>query len=69
MRTVAENLRKELQGHRQNNFSEKFYEVVRIWGGKQVANFVASNLCGPSNAAMKRTGENCIDTGKKTWTL
>ena len=55
MRTVAENLRKKSKGQRQSDFSEKFYEVVRIWGGKRVANFIASNLCGPSSSAQKRT--------------
>ena len=60
MRTVAENLKRDSHGHRQSSFSEKVYEVVRIWGGKLVADFVAPNLCGPSNSAQKRTRKNNI---------
>ena len=55
MKTIADNMRKESKGHRQDHFTEKFYEVLRIWGGKRLSNFVANNLLGPSESAQKRT--------------
>ena len=58
---IADNMRKESNGRRQNTFSEKFYKVLRIWGGKRLSNFVAGNLFGPSDSAQKRTRQKQIN--------
>lgn len=55
MANMAKNMNKSSRGHRYDSFSEKFYEVIRIWGGKRLVNFVAKNLCGPSESTERRT--------------
>ena len=47
LRTVARNLNVSKFAHRYHSSLQMFYEVILLWGGPRLAQFVAMNLAGP----------------------
>lgn len=47
LESVANNLHVKKQGKRYKSSLQMFFEIILIWGGPRIANFVALNLFGP----------------------
>lgn len=57
--TISNNLTVKPKGKRYDNFTNQFYEVLKIYGGPKIAKFVSANLEGPSGGKMKSLSRNC----------
>ena len=54
MHNLASNIQKKPKWKCYDEHTRAFYEVLKIWGGWRIANFVSKALDGPGEASIKR---------------
>lgn len=60
LQDVAQNLVRTRQGNRFKDTSKATFEIVKMWGGPRLHEFLGKNLGGPSISTTKRAGRKVV---------
>ena len=60
LQDIAQNLVRTRQGKRFKETSKAIFEIVKMWGGPRLHEFLGQNLSGPSMSTTKRQGRKAV---------